>query len=66
MITHDTNTRIKTFKLFSTSDDKDFNEWMGSIKGTLKIKDIKELATKEYLIVVVYYTEIDTTEKNLD
>jgi len=55
----DTNIRLKTFKLYSVSDDSEFNEWLSKQEGKINIKSIKEIGIKEYLRIVVYYTTIN-------
>ena len=55
----DNKIQIKTFKSYSSADDADFNNWIDENLGKINIKDIKEVATKEYLRIAVYYTKIN-------
>ena len=58
------NIQIKVFKLYYNSDVISTNEWLKEHSEKIEILDIKEVATKEYVRMIIYFTNITNKGKH--
>ena len=54
----DSNIRLKTFRTYDDREDDVFNTWMEENADKVVIKNIKELAVREYVRILVWYTTV--------